>query len=107
MTIKLGWSPQIPGTEERFLIQPLYRDNRGYLWQRLRNGTWGSTDRLRGPYDDLPPAEHGPYSVICCTMHSNHCEPPSELCCWECSEARHPGHPAGVACTWNLPWPKR
>lgn len=107
MTLKFGWRPRNPAGEQQFLTQPVYRDSKGYLWQRLRNGTWGSTDSLRGPNAEFPPDAHGPYSLICCTMHNNHCEPPSELCCWECSEAHHPEHPDGVACTWNLVWPKR
>jgi len=37
----------------------------------------------------------------CCDMHNRHCEPPSELCCWKCTEADHPRHPQGVACTWT------
>lgn len=24
--------------------------------------------------------------VSCCDLHNNNCEPPSELCCWECPE---------------------
>jgi hypothetical protein len=37
----------------------------------------------------------------CCDMHNRHCEPPSELCCWQCTEADHPRHPQGVVCTWT------
>lgn len=32
--------------EDRFRDAPLYRDVRGYVWQRLRNGVWRSTDGL-------------------------------------------------------------
>lgn len=46
----------------------------------------------------------------CCDLHGRNCEPPSELCCWECTEARHGGwtdghgkwrygHPAGETCS--------
>lgn len=28
----------------------------------------------------------------CCDMHNRNCEPPSELCCWECTEIEHPRH---------------
>jgi hypothetical protein len=31
-------------------------------------------------------------------MHSRNCEPPSELCCEDCTEADHPRHPPGVPC---------
>ena len=56
----------------------------------------------------------------CCDLHGRNCEPPSELCCWECTEARHSGwtdergrqrhgHPAGEECSapdLSLPmWP--
>lgn len=36
--------------------------------------------------------------TVCCEMHNEHCEPPAELCCWMCSEANHPDHPAGMVC---------
>ena len=29
---------------------------------------------------------------LCCSMHNEHCEPPSELCCGDCSEVEHPAH---------------
>jgi hypothetical protein len=46
----------------------------------------------------------------CCDMHNRNCEPPSELCCENCTEARHAGwtdergslrhgHPRGEACS--------
>lgn len=28
----------------------------------------------------------------CCDLHGRNCEPPSELCCENCTEADHPGH---------------
>lgn len=28
----------------------------------------------------------------CCDSHNHNCEPPSELCCHECPEARHAYH---------------
>jgi hypothetical protein len=37
-------------------------------------------------------------TTVCCDLHGTTCEPPSELCCSNCSEAGHPQHPAGVAC---------
>lgn len=44
-----------------------------------------------------------PANLPCCDMHNEHCEPPSELCCWECTEVNHPHHPLGVRCTWEVP----
>ena len=46
----------------------------------------------------------------CCDMHNRNCEPPSELCCEACTEARHAGwvnedgrqqhgHPFGEKCS--------
>lgn len=29
----------------------------------------------------------------CCDMHNQHCEPPSELCCYACTEASHDTFP--------------
>ena len=28
----------------------------------------------------------------CCDLHNRNCEPPSELCCFDCTEAVHPDH---------------
>jgi hypothetical protein len=42
-------------------------------------------------------------SAACCDMHNVHCEPPSELCCYGCTEAGHPEHPRGVACVLDTP----
>ncbi len=53
----------------------------------------------------------------CCDMHNEHCEPPGDLCCGLCTEARHGGwtdtnkvrrwgHPHGEACVLpDLPLP--
>ncbi len=35
---------------------------------------------------------------LCCSMHNEHCEPPSELCCGDCTEAAHPDHRDGSSC---------
>jgi hypothetical protein len=40
-----------PTAEARFRAAPLYRDAKGYVWQRLRNGLWRSTD---GCWDSTP-----------------------------------------------------
>lgn len=29
------------------------------------------------------------HGAPCCDLHGRNCEPPSELCCWRCSEASH------------------
>lgn len=51
-----------------------------------------------------PPAEPTTAQIVrCCDMHNRHCEPPSELCCHECTEVDHPRHPEGIACTWLVP----
>lgn len=34
----------------------------------------------------------------CCEFHNQNCEPPGDLCCHDCTEARHPVHPNGVTC---------
>lgn len=38
-------------------------------------------------------------TVACCDLHGRNCEPPSELCCGSCTEAAHPGHQDGSACS--------
>lgn len=47
----------------------------------------------------MPTPEPGQATrAACCDLHGTHCEPPSELCCEGCGEARHPEHPDGVHC---------
>ncbi len=38
------------------------------------------------------------FGSLCCDLHNRHCEPPSELCCWQCTEAGHPEHAEGSTC---------
>jgi hypothetical protein len=38
-------------------------------------------------------------SEPCCDLHGRNCEPPSELCCQDCTEANHPDHPHGEKCS--------
>lgn len=63
-------------------------------------------------------AHKGAATVPCCDLHGRNCEPPSELCCRECTEARHGawrderdtlrfGHPRGETCSSpGLPLPR-
>jgi hypothetical protein len=44
-------------------------------------------------------AIRGLVRTVCCQWHSRTCEPPSELCCGECTERNHPDHPAGETCS--------
>lgn len=37
--------------------------------------------------------------IPCCDMHNRNCEPPSELCCHECTEVDHPGHQWAGPCS--------
>lgn len=41
--------------------------------------------------------------VGCCDLHGRHCEPPSELCCVDCTEVAHPEHWPGARCTLLTP----
>ena len=56
--------------------------------------------------DDLRRLQDAP----CCDMHGRNCEPPGDLCCGDCTEARHSmwndsdgrpryGHPPGEQCS--------
>jgi hypothetical protein len=47
------------------------------------------------------PAVLLPTHFTCCDLHGVHCEPPSELCCHDCTEVRHPEHAPGVECVLN------
>ncbi len=44
---------------------------------------------------------------LCCDLHGHNCEPPSELCCWECTEAAHDSFPIrhndGTPCVLDQP----
>lgn len=55
------------------------------------------------PLDD-DVAELTPVRVVrmaepCCDFHGRTCEPPSELCCYDCTEGAHPAHADGSACS--------
>jgi hypothetical protein len=45
---------------------------------------------------------HLPGDGDCCDLHNVHCEPPGDLCCADCTEARHPDHPAGTRCVLEI-----
>lgn len=36
--------------------------------------------------------------MTCCDLHNRNCEPPSELCCGDCTEGVHPNHADGSTC---------
>ncbi len=38
----------------------------------------------------------------CCDLHNQHCEPPSDLCCYGCAEVGHPRHPVGIPCVLEV-----
>lgn len=44
---------------------------------------------------------------LCCDSHNVHCEPPSELCCHDCSEVAHDSFPIrhadGARCVLDPP----
>jgi len=59
---------------------------------------WMATPRLAVAVEDQTPDDLvGVADVVreplpddvCCDLHNHHCEPPSELCCWRCTEAAH------------------
>lgn len=51
--------------------------------------------KLAAAVDALPQ----PVAAQCCDLHGRNCEPPSELCCWSCTEASHPEHRDGSVCS--------
>lgn len=101
--------------EQEFMSAGIFVDPYGYVWQRLRNGRWRSTNNMP-PRDyaqvhwaDEPPKPWGPYIRVtlqppvyerpqCCDLHNRYCEPLGDLCCEECSEAIRPEHPPGARC---------
>lgn len=38
----------------------------------------------------------------CCELHNANCEPPGDLCCYDCGEANHPHHPPGELCVMTI-----
>ena len=64
-------------------------------------------DDLMGVADAVTEEPYG--DCRCGDMHNTHCEPPSELCCWHCTEAGHDSFPVphadGSACVLDLPLP--
>lgn len=51
--------------DDVFHNSPLYRDSRGYVWQRGRNGHWRSSDGLdAGPGLSPPDGRWAPYLRI-------------------------------------------
>jgi hypothetical protein len=60
--------------------------------------------------DDRLPSIAAILAGACCDMHNRSCEPPGDLCCSACTEARHAGwvdergaqrygHPIGEGCS--------
>ncbi len=43
-------------------------------------------------------------AAACCDLHGPACEPPSELCCQDCTETMHPSHEDGSACVLPDGW---
>lgn len=37
-------------------------------------------------------------ATACCDLHNQHCEPPGDLCCGDCTEGTHPLHNDGTVC---------
>lgn len=50
---------------------------------------------LIDPGDDLTAVADAVREEVCtcCDIHSRNCEPPSELCCWRCTESQHDTFP--------------
>ncbi|HST86669.1 MAG TPA: hypothetical protein VLL08_33330 [Kineosporiaceae bacterium] len=90
---------------ERDLLQGLLLDLPD---TEQRKGGWCLNHRHAMTYT----SEHGGYwycditgnprwpvdAAGCCDLHGTNCEPPSDLCCRQCTEAAHPHHPTGVPC---------
>jgi hypothetical protein len=71
--------------------------------EQARQGMAGMTPLLPDPWTIyLLGLRHGVQYALthdrCCDFHSRTCEPPSELCCAECSECAHPAHADGSVC---------
>jgi hypothetical protein len=58
----------------------------------------GATDSLICESCGALPSGSNSHPEVCCDLHGVRCEPPSELCCGDCTEANHPHHPTGVLC---------
>jgi hypothetical protein len=67
-------------------------------WPRAQRTVWV------GPWRPVPSTP-----TACCDMHNQHCEPPADLCCRDCTEAAHDNFPVrhadGTACVMDRPVP--
>lgn len=59
----------------------------------------------RLPLDEVVPPKPPPapppdlrWKPCDCDMHNQHCEPPADLCCGNCTEVNHPLHPPRERC---------
>lgn len=106
-----------PPTEEPRDPWPLLQNARGAA-RRLTSILIANAHRLDVPFTDDPrtpwsahvsPAINnlraalgmrGAWPTGCaCDFHGRNCEPPSELCCDQCSEIQHPAHVDGSVCS--------
>ncbi|MFJ1539215.1 hypothetical protein ACIODS_11800 [Micromonospora chalcea] len=58
-------------------------------------------DRPAGRPDSIEGLRARLRQDVCCDLHNQHCEPPSDLCCPHCTEASHPEHRNGERCVLN------
>lgn len=82
------------GLRLRFVRALWSRDELPTPYAKIGGYIYEIADRAASEIEGRPAAG----SARCCELHNSHCEPPSELCCHGCSEARHPEHPPGVVC---------
>jgi hypothetical protein len=67
-------------------------------WERCPvHGVWTRVSEPAIPCHRCP-APPAPTEATCCRWHTPTCEPPSELCCSDCTEGAHPHHRDGSTC---------
>jgi hypothetical protein len=94
MTYEPGDRVLVPGIvidgirpDQATVDEPLVRVSSTTVFGIERRGWYAAADVV-GPAPATP----------CCDLHNRNCEPPSELCCDQCSEWDHPSHASGTEC---------
>ena len=84
-------------------LEAILKHDREAARRSLRLLTPSELERLALDARQLAVLARAIRARLCCDMHNQHCEPPSELCCRRCPEAGHPEHQDGAVCVLPSP----
>lgn len=101
-TCLLCQPPEVVSDDILDHLRVVHPEAYGDGFMRWPDGRLVVVDQTLDPADFTPP---------CCDLHGRNCEPPGDLCCESCTEARHGfwtdtsgrtwryGHPPGEQCS--------